>query len=345
MKVLIVGAGAGGLVTGYHFALSGVDVTFFVRPGRLAEMATKPQRLYCYEDNEVKLFSDYETLCDMNAVATDRFDYVITTLDGAAMQSEEGRGLLQALGKAIQSSEAVLVCLGAARNVERLIATETGLPIERCLFGSFSFLSHNVPLPNQRFDTRIDEAALAECAYAYTHLGKNKNGLVLFRQNRKRGLQFAEIYGRSGISTCSVMPNLQMVDCLTYFLAPSFVAFDIEGWPEPDDIYETESWQLAEKAMLEIFALPQHGLLGKCLAALARPFNMLTKMYKGMTADASPLDFHAFNKFHHGGKVLNQDIAMARQTLEYEEGRGRNMPTLRALLARLDEVQGIKKEG
>lgn len=344
MKVLIVGAGAGGLVTGYHLALSGAEVTFFVRPGRFAEMTTKPQRLYCYEDNEVRLFSDYGTLCDMNAVGADRFDYVVTTLDGAAMQSEEGRGLLQALGKAIQSSEAVLVCLGAARNVERLVVAETGLPRERCLFGSFSFLSHNVPLPDQRFDARIDKAALAECAYAYTHLGKNKNGLVLFRPNRKRGLQFAKIYGRSGISTCAVMPNLRIVDCLTYFLAPSFVAFDIEGWPEPDDIYETESWQLAEKAMLEIFALPQHGVLGKCVAVLARPFNMLTTMYKGMNADASPLDFHAFNKFHHGGKVLQQDIMMARQTLEYEEGRGKKMPTLRALLARLDEVGNVRNE-
>lgn len=336
MKILIIGAGAGGLVTGYHFALSDAEVTFFVRPSRMEEMADKPKQLYCYEDNKVRTFSAYETICDMDAVAAGQFDYVISTLDGSSMQSDEGKALLRHSGEAIASSQTVFVCLGAARDVEALILKQTGLPMERCLFGSFSFLSHNVPLPTQRFDTSIDKASLSECDYAYTHLGKNKAGLVLFRKNQKLAKQFAEIYGRSGVSTCSVMPNFKIVDCLSYFLAPSFVAFEIEAWPEPKDIYKSETWGLAEKATLEIFALPQHGFLGKIVAVLSRPFSILTKMYKNMDADAAPLDFHAFNKFHHGGKVLEQDLEMARHTLEAEEQRGRKMPNLRALLARLD---------
>lgn len=327
------------MVTGYHFTLSGVDVTFYVRPRRMEEMAHKPKKLYCYQDNEIKLFSDYDTVCDMEDVAAGEFDYVLTALDGATMQSDEGVALFRDLGDAIRPSNAVLVCLGAAPNVEEFIVATTGLPIERCLFGSFSLLSHNVPLPGQRFEESVDQKNLAECVFAYTHLGKDNSGLVLSRTNRKIGRQLAEIYGRSGVSTCTVMPNLRVVDCMLYFLAPSFVAFEIEGWPEPEDIYDTESWRLAQKATMEIFALPQHGLLGKTVAALGGPFKMLTKMYTDMTQNAAPLDFHAFNKFHHGGKVLAQDIKLARDILAREESRGKTLPNLRGLIEKLDRTR------
>jgi len=344
VKILIVGAGAGGLITGYHFALSGIDVTFFVRPSRMDEMAQKPKRLYCYNDHKVKLFDEYATLCDMDDVAAKKFDYVLTTLDGNAMHSDEGMALLGDLGNAVRESNSILVCLGAAHGIEEFFVKQTGHPIERCLFGSFSLLSHNVPLPDQRFEESIDQEALAGCVFAYTHLGKGNGGLVLTRTNRDLGKELAEVYGRSGVSSCMVMPNLRVMDCMSYFLAPSFVAFEIEGWPEPDDIYETESWRLAEKATMELFALPQHGLSGKVVAALGGPLNMLTKMFKNMSRDASPLDFHAFNKFHHGGKVVEQDISLARDALSQEEGRGRKLPNLRSLMARLDKVNAQKNK-
>ena len=336
MHVLIVGAGAGGLVTGYHFALSGVDVTFFVRPSRMEEMARKPRRLYCYEDHEVKLFDDYDTVCDMDEVAARKFDYVLTTLDGFAMHSDEGVALLRDLGNAVRASNPVLACLGAAEGIENFIVKHTGLPLDRCLFGSFSLLSHNVPLPGQRFDDSIDQEGLAGCVFAYTHLGKGKAGLMLSRTNRELGRELAGVYGRSGVSTCSVMPDLRVLDCASYFLSPSFVAFMIEGWPEPDEMFKTETWRLAEKATMEIVALPQYGLLGKVLAALGGPLNLLARTWEGTSKAALPLDFHAFNKFHHGGKVVAQDIDISRAILSREEGRGRKLPMLRSLMERLD---------
>ena len=338
MNVLIVGAGAGGLVTGYHFALSGVDVTFFVRPSRLEEMARKPKRLYCYEDHEVKLFDDYDTVCDMDEVAARKFDYVLTTLDGFAMHSDEGVALLRDLGNAVRASNPVLGCLGVAEGIEDFIVKHTGFPIDRCLFGSFSLLSHNVPLPGQRFDESIDQEGLAGCVFAYTHLGNGKAGLMLTRTNRNLGKELAELYGRSGVSTCTVMPNLRVADCASYFLSPSFVAFVIEGWPEPEDMFKTETWRLAEKATAEIVALPQYGFLGKVVAALGGPLNLLAKMWEGTSKAALPLDFHAFNRFHHGGKVMAQDIGISRDILSREEGRGRKLPMLRSLIERLDQV-------
>lgn len=336
MSILIVGAGAGGLVTGYHFALSGADVTFYVRPGRMEEMSHKPKRLYCYEDHKIKLFDEYATTCDLGEVAASRFDYVLTTLDGHAMHSDEGMALLRDLGDAIQASNAVFVCLGVAEGIEDFVVEHTGLTIERCLFGSFSLLSHNVPLPGQHFDESIDQEGLASCVFAYTHLGGGKAGLMLTRTNRKLALELAQVYDRSGVSTCTVLPNLRVADCATSLLSPAFVAFIIEGWPEPEAMYKTDTWQLAQRASMEIVALPRHGFLGKVIAALGGPLNLLARMWNGTANAAAPLDFHAFNKFHHGGKVMAQDIDIARGVLSREEGRGRKLPMLRKLIERLD---------
>lgn len=336
MKILIVGAGAGGLVTGYHFALSGVEVTFYVRPGRMEEMNQKPRRLYCYEDHEIKSFDEYAVTCEMEDVASSSFDYVLTTLDGAAMQSEEGVELLRGLGDAIRTTEAIFVCLGAAVGIEDFIVEHTGLPIDRCLFGSFSLLSHNVPLPGQKFDESIDQEALASCVFGYTHLGGGNAGLMLTRTNRELALKLAEVYGRSGVSTCTVLPNLRISDCATSLLSPAFAAFIIEGWPDPEEMYKTETWQLAQRAAMEIVALPQHGFLGKVVATLGGPLNLLAKMWDGTAKGAAPLDFNAFNRFHHGGKVMAQDLDISRDILTREEGRGRKLPALRSLLERLD---------
>ncbi|MDE0364101.1 MAG: hypothetical protein OXP09_00845 [Gammaproteobacteria bacterium] len=338
-NVLIVGAGAGGMVTGYHFALSGADVTFFVRANRVSEMARKPKRLYCYDDHETKIFDQYQTVCSTDEVAAQRFDYVLTTLDGFAMHSDEGMELLRNLGNAIRPSEAVLVCLGVAHGIEDFIAHHTSIPSERCLFGSFSFLSHNIPLPDQRFHPDIDQEALSNCVFAYVHLGQSNAGLTLTRTNRKLGQELAKAFDRSGVSTFSVVPNLSVMDFLSCFPFPGLIAFVIEGWPEPEVMYKTENWELASKATLEILALPQYGYLGKLLAVLGGPLKFLTRVWRGTSKAALPLDYHAFNKFHHGGKVLAQDMEIVRDILHREEGRGRELPNLGRLLKRLDESE------
>ena len=338
-KVLIVGAGAGGMVTGYHFTLSGADVTFFVRADRVTMMAQTPKRLYCYDDNETKIFDQFHTVCSMDEVAAQRYDYVLTTLDGFAMHSDEGMELLQDLGNVLRPTESVLICLGVAQGVEDFIALQTRIPRERCLFGSFSFLSHNVPLPGQRFDLEVDQEALSNCVYAYTHLGRSNAGLTLTRTNRKLGREFAEAFGRSGVSTCSVVPNLAVMDLLSCFPFPGLIGFVIEGWPEPDVMYGTETWELATRATLEISALPQYGPLGKLVAVLGGPLSVLTKVWRRISEASLPLDYHAFNRFHHGGKVLAQDIEIVRAILLREEGRGRKLPNLARLLERLDDSE------
>ncbi|KQV14521.1 MULTISPECIES: hypothetical protein [unclassified Kitasatospora] len=49
-----------------------------------------------------------------------------------------------------------------------------------------------------------------------------------------------------------------------------------------------------------------------------------------------PLDYQAFNRFYHGGKVHAQDVEGLRSCLAEGRRQGRPMAALQALLARLD---------
>lgn len=49
-----------------------------------------------------------------------------------------------------------------------------------------------------------------------------------------------------------------------------------------------------------------------------------------------PLDYQAFNRFHHGGKVHAQDVSALRDCLADGQRQGRKMTALKTLLDRLD---------
>jgi ketopantoate reductase len=63
-QILIVGAGAMGLGTGYHLQLAGTAITFLVRPARMLEMSRR-QVLYSYDDATLKTFADYRLISDV----------------------------------------------------------------------------------------------------------------------------------------------------------------------------------------------------------------------------------------------------------------------------------------
>ena len=95
-KVLIVGAGALGIVTGYHLQLAGAQVDFLVRQGRLPALA-EPQVLYCYDDHQLKHFDGYNAYASvMDAKSGGPYDFVVVTMDGATCRGEDKRAALEA---------------------------------------------------------------------------------------------------------------------------------------------------------------------------------------------------------------------------------------------------------
>jgi hypothetical protein len=63
---------------------------------------------------------------------------------------------------------------------------------------------------------------------------------------------------------------------------------------------------------------------------------MQLKIWRKVEKDSLPMDFQAFNRFHHGGKVQPQDIEVMQNCVADGERQGFAMSALKEVLARLD---------
>ncbi|MNW66774.1 hypothetical protein D3C74_452760 [compost metagenome] len=52
-----------------------------------------------------------------------------------------------------------------------------------------------------------------------------------------------------------------------------------------------------------------------------------------------PLDYQAFNRFHHGGKVRTQNVKSLENSISEGELQGREMKALRALYSLIDSPE------
>lgn len=330
-RVLIVGAGALGTVTGYHLALGGTEVTFFVRPARLAEMQP-PQTLYCYDDGQLKNFLNYRVMSNMDEVRAARFDFVMVTFDGATCRSPEGTKLLTQLGDAIRATPAVIVIAGVGV-LDHYVAT-TGLPEARLLEGTMASLSYQVARATMPLHPPTRAEELSQALLAYRQMN-GKTGFMVAARPAKTARDFAEIYNRGGVSACVVL-NAELFRIISTAFFPLLAVNDLAGWPDAKTMSaEHEKLELCAGAMREISRLPRHGWIGRGVAlALTRP--LIATLLKKMERDTLPMDFAAFNKFHHGGKVRAQDIQVMRDCANEGAGVGHRMLALNTLLLRYE---------
>jgi len=330
-KILIVGAGALGTVTGYHLALGGSEVTFFVRPARLPEMQP-PLALYCYDDAQLKQFQDYKVVSTITEVAARHFDYVLVTFDGAACRSEEGTALLTELGDAIRGSNAVLIIGGVGVREHHLKTTK--LPEARLLEGTLGSLSYQVGRVTLPLHAPTDAAVLAQASVAYHHFDGIK-GYMVSGEPAAAAKAFAAVYDRCGISKCVIM-NPDIFNILSTAFFPLTAVCDLAGWPDAAAMTtNAELMRLCSSSMREISALPQYGFIVK-LVSLMIWAPVVGILLKKLEKDSLPLDFHAFNKFHHGGKVRAQDIDVMRACAQSGAAQGRQMPALNELVRRYE---------
>lgn len=332
-SVLIVGAGAVGLSTGYHLALGGADVTFLVRPGRKDAFAA-PRHLYCYDDGELKRFDGYGVEDDVAGLELERLEHVIVTLDGHTSRTPESTVMLSALGDAIRDTPAVVITIGMGIGLREHYLQTMRIPGERLLRGIPGMLSHQAGagLPTH---PPTDPALVAEASICYRH-PSSRVGLRIAPRPRAAAKRFAALYDRCRVSRCKSMSG-RLMDVVADAVFPIYAACDIAGWPPIAEVVaDKELWRLACRAQGEIIALPGGGWFGKAMAPVFGP--RLTAMIHVKSERATlPLDLQAFNRFHHGGKVRAQDVEVLRNCLADGQRHGRPMTALRALLARLDE--------
>lgn len=337
-NILIVGAGATGFAVGYHLSLSGADITFFVREGRKTAFHS-PKQLYCYDDATLKNFTDYSVIENVSELADKPFQFVIITLDGHASRTEQSIAMLRKLGDAVRATKATVIMCGFGIGLREHYLQVMQISEDRLLRGFLGMLSHqtNAGLP---VHAPTDPAQVAKASICYKH-PSNKVGFQIETNNKTAANQFVELYNRCKVSRCGQM-NSAMFNVISSAAFPVYAACDLAGWPDFSTLVANkEIWRLACRAQGEIMALPQHGLMGK-LMVLFMGARMTAKIHLKLERDMLPLDYQAFNRFHHGGKVRAQDVEAMRNCLAEGQRRGRPMTALQELLKRLEKHEAAR---
>jgi Ketopantoate reductase PanE/ApbA len=339
-SVLIVGAGAIGVATGYHLALGGTDVAFLVRPQSRSRIEP-PQRLYCYDDHTVKEFGNYRVITAAAEAAHSPFDFIFVTLDGYACRTPSGSELLRELGTATRNSGARLIIGGVGTGLFEHVQQLTGYPAERLMQGSLGNLCHQVANANMPLHPPTNAALLASAHFAYHHFS-NRVGFSLCAAPKKDAREFAALYERCGISRCQLSPPWAYT-IITNMFYPLFATSQLAGWPSAAQLAANkELWSLNCAAVNEIIALHVPGWIAPIIRLLVGE-KALFKLFQGIERSSLPLDFHAFNRFHHGAKVLAQDVQIMQNSIALGESRGKPMSALKELLQRLR--QHFDREG
>ena len=119
---------------------------------------------------------------------------------------------------------------------------------------------------------------------------------------------------------------------------PLFVGLEIEGWK---GLSFGKTSRLVAGSMSEImyYHYVADGLgSGMALSYMVGSLFVLLVQRMNVRLHA-PIDFYKFARFHHGGKVLTQDITVIEQYIKAGEARGVKMSRCRELLERVSTVR------
>lgn len=332
-RVLIVGAGSIGMIFGYNLTLAKADVTYLVRP-RHIERLSRPQTLYCYEDNSLKPYEGYSVISDHADIAKGRFDYILITLDGASLQSEDGIALTKAIGKAVEGTDTKVIQGAMFVDSQRWFKETSGLRDDQFTNGYFAILAYSPSAVTLPLHGHTDPALLAKADLAYSD--KMDSGLFLADSVPAIANGFAEVYNASGVSKAVVVPAVDFAMYANAMFA-LFGACELLDWPTFSDIDPSnETWRLGIAAMKEIQTLSLYGDAGRKAAETTTEASALEE--QAATEKLMwPLDLQAFNRFHHGGKVNAQDRAILAASLAAGRDEGKEMPALTELLRRVEK--------
>ncbi|GAB3570953.1 hypothetical protein GCM10027445_25450 [Amycolatopsis endophytica] len=331
-SVCIVGAGSVGVLLGHDLDRAGVAVTFLVRPHRRAQLSG-PQALYSYDDGSLTRYSGYDLITDPAALAGRSFDFVVITLDGAALRADAGERLVDELARAFRGTPTGVILCSIGVGLRSWFIERSGLTDAQVTGGGTGLHVHEAQRATLPRHPGVDEPLLAEADYAYRR--PLPHSFVVTDSAPQVAHDFAALWdGGDNGTTCQIIP----ADTYELGIAPlfaTFIACELLGWPSAADIDPTDAtWQLGIEARREIQRLPMYGHAGRA-ASEQITAEGVRENFRQWEQDMLPLDLPEFNRYHHGGKVNRQDRLLIRDIVKYGEAEGSEMPALRALIARL----------
>jgi hypothetical protein len=332
-KILIIGCGAVGLTQGYHLSV-GADITYLVRPGRSAAF-TAPKKLFDYKVNKLRIFDNYRVIESVSEAAREKFYCVFDTLDGHTARSEGGIATLRSVGELIRDHVETFVTYDAIGiDMEQHYATTMGIARERILFVG-SMLAHQ-PTPSISVPATADRDLIAQADMLYAHQDKNV-GLIVINNRPELTKKLEEVYNKNGTVVIQRMPGV--VGEVVLLVIPQLVVWHVAGWGEFSHLRKnSELWNLLLRAQGEILGLPRSGWTGWLMSWVFGSW--VTAKMMTMPAEGSlPLVYHEFSAFHHGGKVIEQDIGLLEDFVADGEKSKHKMVALREVCRRARAMQ------
>ena len=332
-KILIVGCGAVGLTQGYLLSF-GADITYLVRRGRTPAFQP-PKKLYDYKENVLRVFENYRVIESTNEVLGERFYCVFDTLDGHIAHSENGTATLRAVGELIRGHPTTFVVYDAiGLDMEDHYASTMGISKERFTLAG-SILAHQptkmIPLPASADANLADQA---DILYSYI---RGNYGLIVFNLRPKLTKALKVVYNKHEKLRIHVVPGF-IGSSGTLLGTLQLVSWGMDDFQPFDHFRKNkEIWGLMLEAQSEILNLPRFGWTGWFLSLLIGSW-ATEKMIIGPVESALPLHYHDFNAFHHGKKVIKQDIRVLEDLVAEGEKVGHKMIALRKVCRQATSV-------
>lgn len=324
------------MIMGYYLSLAGVEVTFLVRPHR-TEALSRPQVLYCYDDNKLKEYKDFKYITDPQKMVGADYDYIIVTLDGTALRNEVGQNLVKSIGDAVRATKTQVILGSVFVELKPWFLEVSGLnegQVTNSVLFIMVYETRNLTLPVY---PPTDPQLVAKADLAYSD-ALDTGFMVDDSASPNVANDFAGMWKASGVSSCAVIPAAQFgINIAPFF--PIFAACKLMGWPKFKDIRsEDETWSLGVAAAKEIQGLGIFGEPGRQAAEATTEAGMAAT-WAAMEKAVLPFDMQTFNRYHHGGKVNVQDQELLRACLSYGEAEGKSMSALQELLQRDEQHQ------
>jgi hypothetical protein len=337
-KILIVGCGAVGLSQGYHLS-PGADITYLVRPGRKPAFLP-PKRLYDYKENALHVFDKYRVIESTSEVAGEEFLFVLDTLDGHTARSDGGTATLRAVGALIRDTSAFVAYDAIGLGIEDHYAASMGISKERLILAC-SMLAHQ-PTPDISIPSSADRDLVAQADLLYASL-PGQAGLMVFNSQPKLAKTLQQVYAKNGKLKVVIQPAFVSYAVVLGML--HLVTWNIDGYGPFSHFYANkELWTLMLRAQREILALPRFGWAGWVLSWVMGSWLTAKVGFRVLEDGAKPLLYHEFNGFHHGGKVVKQDIKVIEEIIAEGEREGHKMNAVREVCRRAEETERVKED-
>ncbi len=314
-RVLLVGAGAVGLVYGRHLQRGGADVSFFVRPKYAEEVRAGFAMYNLNHSRDPVRFEGFKVLTDTDAVAGQQWDQVWLCISSTALAGDWLAPFLAATGSA------TIISLQPGLFDQDLIAGLVGP--ERLVTGLISFSSWHAPLPG---------SVRPEHGFAYWH--------PPFAQSRFDGAGAAAVVAALKAGSCpaavggAAPPRTRG----TPGLMPNGAAME-RGGRTIAGLRGPEQLDLAARSIREAGAITcrKAGISSGPVKIVARP--MVIAGLSRLAPRIAPFDIETFFRVHFT-KVGDQTLSNLSDWIT--EGQRTGLPTeaLVALRAALIQARG-----